>query len=268
MKPDISEFSYGYALTDELINWHGTTLTAAPVFPSLYQEGQAGGGYDVMLQRPGLPLFLQFKLSHCMVRGTAQEVKEGIFQPPFYRMHLRPARHSDQHEMLLDLENAGNEVYYSAPAFHTSDEFNEAYLLHRVKDRSLWIRPSQIGPLPDNDEHHVAFLLGSTPHICSKARPLETSGNLEEFERSVGRSFKEKSKMAVQKDTLEHTAHYLAEIAEKHRYISPESKQYSRVQLAERHPLDRIAFYSQVFLDSQLFIVREKVDEAGPVEQH
>lgn len=264
MKPDISEFSYGYALTDELINWHGTTLTAAPVFPSLYQEGQPGGGYDVMLQRPGIPLFLQFKLSHCMVRRTAQEVKDGIFQPPFYRMHVRPARHSDQHEMLLDLENAGNEVYYSAPAFHTSDEFNEAYLLHKVRARSLWIRPSQIGLLPDDDEHHVAFLLGATPHICSKPRPLETSGNLEDFERSVERSFKEKSRTAIKKETLERTANYLSEIAEKHRHISPESKRSSRVQLAERHPLDRIAFYSQVFLDSQLFIVREAGNEDAP----
>ena len=49
MKPNISEFIYGYALTSELISWHGTSITAAPVFPSLYQEGQAGGGYDVML---------------------------------------------------------------------------------------------------------------------------------------------------------------------------------------------------------------------------
>ncbi|MCX6875456.1 MAG: hypothetical protein NTW21_16865 [Verrucomicrobia bacterium] len=268
MKPDISEFSYGYALTDELINWHGTSLTAAPVFPSLYQEGQSGGGYDLMLQRPGLPLFLQFKLSHCMVRRTAQEVKDGIFQPPFYRMHMRPARHSDQHEMLLDLENAGNEVYYSAPAFHTSDEFNAAYLSHQVRSRSLWIRPSHIGPLPDDDEHHVAFLLGSTPHICSKPRPLDTSGKLEEFERSVAHSFKEKSRTAIKRDALENTAHYLSEIAEKHRHISPESKRSSRVQLAERHPLDRIAFYSQVFLDSQLFIVRETDNGQVPVEQH
>ena len=258
MKPNISEFSYGYALTEELIIWHETTLTAAPVFPSLYQEGQPGGGYDVMLQRPGLPLFLQFKLSHCMVRRTAQEVRDGIFQPPFYRMHIRPSRHSDQHEMLLDLENGGNEVYYSAPAFHTPDEFNDAYLLHQVRARSLCIRPSQIGPLPDDNDHHVAFLLGYTPHFCSKPRPLETRGNFEEFENSVARSFKEKSRTALKRDALEHTADFLSKIAEKHRHISLESKLASRAQLADRHPLDQIAFYSQIFLDSQLFIVRER----------
>ena len=89
----------------------------------------------MILQRPGIPLFLQFKLSHCMVRNTAQEVICGMLTSPFYRMHMRPTRHSDQHEMLLELEDKGNEVYYSAPAFHTSVEFNDAYLSHQVRTR-------------------------------------------------------------------------------------------------------------------------------------
>lgn len=77
MQPNISEFSYGYAITDELIHWYGTTITASPVFPSLYQEGQQGGGWDLKLQRPGIPLFLQFKLSHCMIRTNAREHQKG-----------------------------------------------------------------------------------------------------------------------------------------------------------------------------------------------
>ena len=88
-----------------------------------------------MLQRPGMPLFLQFKLSHCMVRSYSKEAKDRVFDPPFYRMHVRPTRHSDQHKMLLELEDKGNEVYYSAPAFHTSVEFNDAYLTHQVRTR-------------------------------------------------------------------------------------------------------------------------------------
>jgi hypothetical protein len=39
MKPDISEFSYGYALTEELMNDIGSSFRTVPVFPSLYQEG-------------------------------------------------------------------------------------------------------------------------------------------------------------------------------------------------------------------------------------
>jgi len=211
-----------------------------------------------MLQRPGIPLFLQFKLSHCMVRRTAQEVRAGIFDPPFYRMHIRPMRHSNQHEMLFDLENAGNDVYYSAPEFHTSEEFNEAYLTHQVWARSRWLRPSQIGLLPDDGDHHVAFSPGFAPHFCSKPRRMDTRGSFDEFSLSVERSFREKSRTAIKRDALERTASVLSEIAEKHRQISPKSRSEARARLSARHPLDQIAFYSQVFLNSQMFIVRER----------
>ena len=103
MKSNISEFSYGFALTDELIRFPGFKLTAAPVFPSLYEEGQTGGGWDVRLNRPGIPLFLQFKLSECMVRRNCREVREGILGVPCYRIQLLAARLSHQHRLLLDL---------------------------------------------------------------------------------------------------------------------------------------------------------------------
>ncbi len=128
MTPNISEFSYGYALTEELIKGFGKSITSAPVFPSLYQEGKTGGGWDVKLDKGGIPLFLQFKLSHFMKNANANERKNGTFSSPYYRMHIRPITHSKQHELLLDLENTGNVVYYSAPGFHEPDELNDAYL--------------------------------------------------------------------------------------------------------------------------------------------
>src|SRR4051794_37173385 len=70
--PEISEFSYGFALTNELVGW--TALKAAPMFPSLIEEGKKGGGYDVKLDAPGKPLYLQFKRAHCMTRRSAREI--------------------------------------------------------------------------------------------------------------------------------------------------------------------------------------------------
>jgi hypothetical protein len=52
MKPVISEFSYGFALVNELLKLTGYGFNAVPVFPSLYQEGQTGGGFDVFLNSP------------------------------------------------------------------------------------------------------------------------------------------------------------------------------------------------------------------------
>jgi hypothetical protein len=121
----LSEFSYGYALTQELTGGALGGLVAAPIFPSLYQEGQAGGGYDVALPFAGAALYVQFKLSDCMVYRSAAEW--GQFGRSYYRMHLRPGRHSEQHRMLCDLQAAGEEVFYAAPYFHTTEELNMFY---------------------------------------------------------------------------------------------------------------------------------------------
>jgi len=40
MTPEISEFSYGFALTNEIVGW--ANLKAPPIFPSLVEEGKVG----------------------------------------------------------------------------------------------------------------------------------------------------------------------------------------------------------------------------------
>jgi len=61
MDPGISEFSYGFALTRELVSRLGLAAWGAPEFPTQNEEGKSGG-YDVKL--PGLvPIFIQFKVS-------------------------------------------------------------------------------------------------------------------------------------------------------------------------------------------------------------
>ena len=156
-KCQFSEFSYGYCLTEDLVIGQSMPLIGAPVFPSLIEEGQPGVGFDVRFDLPGTPLFLQFKLVHQMIKASANEAKRGHFQPPFYRMHLRSRVISDQHESLLSLEQAGNDVFYVAPAFHETVALNNAYAQRQVWNRSFRIKPSAIGSLPDDKGHHVSF---------------------------------------------------------------------------------------------------------------
>jgi hypothetical protein len=176
MRPDISEFSYGYALTEEFVHRSGLRITVAPLFPSLIDEGRAGGGYDVHLPFVGFPLFLQFKLTHCMVRSNAQEVRLGALNAPFYRMHLRPTRHSEQHNLLLDLERNGHAVFYAGPHFHRPEELNQYYMSSSVAANSIFVRPSTIGALPDDEDHHLAFAAGSPLYFCSEPQTIQRTG--------------------------------------------------------------------------------------------
>ena len=193
-----------------------------------------------------------------MVRGNAQEVKEGILAPRYYRMHIRPARHSHQHEMLLDLERDGKEVYYCAPAFHTPEELNDAYLNHMVRDKSLWLAPSKIGMFHDDEDHYVAFNLNGLPYVKSDPHKISATGKFEEFTKSVESSYRERSGWALLPKQVSFLSESIARIAEKRTDISSKTKKSCEDTLASRHPLAKIAFYASVFMDCQFFIVSEK----------
>jgi hypothetical protein len=166
MKPDISEFSYGYALTSEVVQQYRMSLAGAPIFPSLIKEGTVG--YDLELPIIGCPVFFQFKLSDYMIRSTAKGMEDvGL---PHYRMHLRPLKYSKQHNLLLALEEKGNLVFYVAPEFHRPTELNDAYLRMEVFKRSAFFRPKAIGVLND-EEHFVCFSAGSS-HGYRHSEPI------------------------------------------------------------------------------------------------
>lgn len=187
MIPRISEFSYGFALTNEIVRW--AELSAAPLFPSLIAEGGPGGGFDVKLDRPGAPLFLQFKRSECMTRRSAREWKlvdgfGGRLTVPFYRFAITESLKSDQHELLLALDTSPNLVFYAAPRFHEIREINQAWQDAAVSARSVFVSPSEIGSL-DEDRHSVAFDARRT-WICSKPREIRALNSRELLETLKG----------------------------------------------------------------------------------
>jgi len=175
MKSLISEFSYGFALTHELVLSLGS-LAAAPIFPSLIEEGREGGGYDVKLEAPGLPLFLQFKRTECLARRNAREIRAGApLGTPYYRMEITGTDDSEQHRMLIDLDQAPNFVFYAAPMFHRKEEFDAAFLGGTVRHQSFFVPPRSIGHFSDGKAHHLSFD-GSTYVVMSEPRTIEGYG--------------------------------------------------------------------------------------------
>jgi len=259
MKPEISEFSYGFAITYELL--HSLPgVVAAPVFPSLYQEGQANGGYDVMIQAGGVPLFIQFKLSDYMKRSTAFEARDGYLDCPFYRMHLRPQRLSTQHRELLKRDQAGELVFYVAPLFHTPVEFDEAFRTTTTVDRSVWIPPTAIGELSDDDDHHISFRQIGTAYLCSTPSPIQQPISAAAMMKRVmsalpDRPISGQETLGEIKTVLE----VLSEFDDDSQAVDARGSEKSPIadwQRRDLHPLDRLALYSRQVLDAQLYLVR------------
>jgi hypothetical protein len=256
-KCEFSEFSYGYCVTEDLIIGDGTPLTAAPVFPSLIDEGQPGVGYDLKLNKPGTPLFLQFKLVHQMVRGNAKEAKKGHFKEPFYRMHLRSSSISDQHASLLSLEQAGNDVFYSAPAFHTVTALDSAYTERKVWNRSFRIRPTQIGPLPDDKQHHVTFqtATGNWRFYSEEPSASGHGQSTEAIASDLQMRIAQRGKRNLRQQ-VEELDHELIVIVKQRNEKRPERERIDVQKLAQdSNPVRRIAYIARQFFDCQLLFV-------------
>ena len=158
MKSEFSEFTYGFALVNELTNV--LSCTAVPLFPSLREEGKEGGGYDVqIISKKGTILNLQFKLSEKMRNRSAREFKMPghSLKLPYYRFEIASRKISKQHSLLQNLEASNPLTFYVAPAFHLDVEINTYWNSADVAQRSVFVKPSSIGDLSDSFTHRIGF---------------------------------------------------------------------------------------------------------------
>jgi hypothetical protein len=257
MRPNISEFSYGFALTHELALAPDAAITAAPIFPSLYQEGQEGFGWDVQIPQAGVPLFLQFKLCDYMTRRSCIEARDGGFNVPCYRMHLRSSP-SIQHQLLLELEATGQTVYYSAPAFHEPQALNEAFLTGSVRARSVWIKPSDIGEFSDEEDHHVSFEPGSQWKVFSTPREIKNRREFKQVEDELRKKAEVDGAKLLTPQAVNHLADEVRNLAERRKDIGSAEKARARQILTNVRPLERTAYYASMFLEAQMFVVRSR----------
>ncbi len=257
MHPDISEFSYGYAFTEEVVQSSEYGLEAAPLFPSLVQEGKSGG-YDVEIPFTGWPVFLQFKLCHYMTRSTAFECDRAGFVPPFYRMPLRPRKHSRQHDLLLSLESEGNTVFYAAPMFHMPDELNEAYLGQRIVERSALVRPSQIGTLPSDGSHCVSFQSETNYQLFSEPVPLEgVFTGPEVLGEVLLQGLIDRPVFDGSGESVAHLANTMVEILSKHSPEHGDNEAIERIR-AERSPRHQLAYMTRAYFSCDILLIRKR----------
>lgn len=248
MKPLISELSYGFALTHELVAGVMGQLRGSPIFPSLIQEGRSGGGYDLELPIIGSPLFLQFKLSDKMIKSTAAEWE--YFYSPYYRMHLRSRRYSRQHSLLIELEETGNEVFYVAPYFHTTEELNQNFLAREVATNSIWIKPSIIGEFPDLDNHYVSFNR-TDAYICShNPKRLKRTSDILDVSKQLTNNW-DKNEKQIDVDFF---LNIINEIDPKETFKRPSEQMYKSKELLVEYAL-LAAFLSRSVLGTELIII-------------
>jgi len=175
MEAEFTEFSYGFALSFEIVQSFQMVTLGAPRFPSLLDEGRTGG-YDVDFTLVGWPLFLQFKRTEFISRATGYEWLS--YGEPYYRMSIRPRKKSSQHAMLKNYATREPDVYYVAPCFWKMSEFDDHFVSQSVFQNSMFFNLRQVPSLPDDKKHYITFLPNTTGFIWH-------SDNAERFTSSI-----------------------------------------------------------------------------------
>jgi hypothetical protein len=184
MKRKVSEFSYGFVLTHELVHTYGYLLTDAPSISSGKKKMKAAASEDGDDSLRGYPLFLHFKASEYMKRKNAGESK--LVGLPYFRFALHRKTQSNQHQLLIELERKGNAVFYGTPKIHEAVNLNGAFFDKKVVSSSLFVSPGEIGELPDNEIHRVVFsALSPDVYFCTRPRILERVIHGEHFVESI-----------------------------------------------------------------------------------
>ena len=209
-----------------------------------------------MLETPGLPLFLQFKVSDYMSRANAREARQRRFSLPFFRMKIRASRYSDQHRLLIELERTRQWVFYVASAFSNIAELNRHYQNRQIRSNSLWLRPEQIGVFNDDREHYVAFQLPDNWMI--RSNPIEGKGliNFTNASRQIATRIKEEGERLLSRESIEELSQRMFEIAQLKRDIPPIETDLTKEILRTRHPLFKISFYASFYMGASFFIAR------------
>ncbi len=169
MKRKVSEFSYGFVLTHELVHGYGYLPTETGVFDS---------------GRRGFPLFLQFRASDYMKRRNAGESK--LVGLPYFRFVLHRRTQSNQHQLLTELEKKGHAVFYATPKIHEAVNMNGAFFDRKVVGSSLFISPCEIGEIEDNETHRVVFSGRTTDvYLCPDQLRLDGAVHGEDFTQAL-----------------------------------------------------------------------------------
>ncbi len=171
MKPQFSEFSYGFAITREIAEGVKANSLSAPILPSLRQEGKLG--WDAEFRLKGASLFLQYKTSDWLSTRRAKFWKK--LGGPYFRFPIYRHRDSSQHNLLVALSRKVENVHYCAPVFHESGEFNEFYFQDRILQNSVWVHLGNLPLLEEDDTvyHYVLYTKSISPYFATDPEPIE-----------------------------------------------------------------------------------------------
>lgn len=153
-----NEREFEFCFNAEFVRKYTNALIGTPIIPSQRMESILG--YDVEFRlRNGhfsLSLFLQHKVtSYAKYRSGRNAKFYDCYNGPYYRFPVERLDKTRQHNLLVELAEKGEYVFYCAPIFIGIDELQNYFVHNQVIDHARFFDPKEMGWITDFDQHHV-----------------------------------------------------------------------------------------------------------------
>lgn len=178
MSASFNEREFELIFNFEFMRRNASALIGTPIIPSQRMEGVLG--YDVeFLLRNGhftKSLFLQHKVSgYVEHKGGTNSSIWNCYNGPYYRFPVGRLEKTRQHNLLVELAEKGEDVYYCAPVFVGFSNLQSYFIKMQVMDNSRFFDPEEMGMIADFNQHYVSFdPTGSFGFFHSESRKLKT----------------------------------------------------------------------------------------------
>jgi hypothetical protein len=172
-------------------------------------------------------------------------------------MYLRSTKYSQQHPMLLDLESSGSMVFYVAPIFHTIEKLNEFYLNSSVIQNSIFIRPSDIGPMSEEAKHHVSYKATGPVYLCSKPRKIMERNKNDDFWHRLRQLTNNNFIIDNSEESKKKLLNNLLNVVEGH-HLQPSwfKRQDDLSKFRQMEPAFQIGYITRTILECEFFVYR------------
>ena len=160
MSAAFNEREFEFCFNAEFVRKNSAALIGTPIIPSQRLENVLG--YDVEFRIKNgqftRSLFLQHKVSYyAQNRSGRNAFIWNCYLGPYFRFPVERLDRTGQHNLLVDLADRGEDVFYCAPAFVGLDNLQNCFVQDNVIDNSRFFDPKDMGKITDFDQHHVSY---------------------------------------------------------------------------------------------------------------
>lgn len=178
MAKDLNERTYESGFIASIASSPQIRLKNAPCHLTGIDEEKYGYDVELNLEKPGIPIFLQFKVPKKIKQRKVHEITNS-FGPDAscirFCMPIRANKKFRQHYKLIETEsdNAPCLVFYSTPKYSTSDEHDNAFANRSVHQLSVYFSPTEIGRIKSLNSCKIGYFTNSNNAVlCSYRKRL------------------------------------------------------------------------------------------------